>query len=98
MSDDDDHEADVLDRDVLLGDVDRFRRPDARGRTTMASLMPLMIGPMILSSVQIAATAIAPAPTNRTSVEKMLLTPSGSVCYRRATRRWSGWAAGCRTR
>ena len=43
---------------------------------TAAARMPRTIGPRILSSVHTAATAMAPAPTNRTSVPKVLETAS----------------------
>jgi hypothetical protein len=38
--------------------------------------MPRTIGPRIFNSVQTAATAIAPAPANRTSVPNVLDTTS----------------------
>ncbi|CNV29168.1 Uncharacterised protein [Mycobacterium tuberculosis] len=41
---------------------------------TAASAMPRRIGPRIFKNVQAAATAMAPAPMNRTSVEKILAT------------------------
>ena len=40
------------------------------------SLMPLMMGPMIFTSVQMAATVMAPAPTNRTSWLNVVFTIS----------------------
>ena len=43
---------------------------------TAAARMPRTIGPRILSSVHTAATAMAPAPTNRTSVPNVLETTS----------------------
>ena len=43
---------------------------------TAAARMPRTIGPRILSSVQTAATAIAPAPTNRTSWPNVVETTS----------------------
>ena len=38
--------------------------------------MPLMMGPMIFTSVQMAATVMAPAPTNRTSWLNVVFTIS----------------------
>jgi hypothetical protein len=51
--------------------------PARRARLdTAAARIPRMIGPRIFSSVQTAATAIAPAPTNRTSVPNVVDTTS----------------------
>ena len=51
--------------------------PSWRARKEVSeSLMPLMMGPMIFNSVQTAATAIAPAPMKRTSLEKDVSTMS----------------------
>ena len=51
--------------------------PVRRARAeTAAARMPRTIGPRILSSVHTAATAMAPAPTNRTSVPNVLETTS----------------------
>ena len=59
--------ADDADRQVALGERRApRRRPRARATRPSPSAMPPMIGPMILSRVQIAATPIAPAPMKRT--------------------------------
>ena len=54
----------------------RFDRPDRPRRRASAScaLSPPMIGPMVRSRDQTAATAIAPAPMKRTSLRQMPLT------------------------
>lgn len=62
------------------GVLDEEPEQDPDGRWALeasASLMPRAMGPMILSSVQMAATAMAPAPMKRTSEEKIVHTLSG---------------------